>query len=298
MDVTKDSNSKMDTTEWLQRFFEIQDATCSLEEDDWPELERMVLEGTRLIPDSLPVDTTKMTWISELIAELQRQQVIIARIHDATGPDTDSTDIALRAMFLSFGFPEADILTLIIRAQTVADTHLMWESMEDQFGVMRVRPFRPAELCDGIHVTDEIVVKRKNRGDKSRSIRDQSEIQRFSHTELTPKNGYTLLFTPQAWDCALAPAMRHTELHYERWSYKQYEMERIDDSNQIMDMPPDIAEECAAYEKAIKGQHLWPRGYKLFRQPDGRVALISFGKFGAWDGTTIEFPWGDRVTPP
>jgi len=269
----------MDSSQWLERFPQIASGI---------EMVTMIQEGARIMADLMSID--------ELGEELRRQQAIIASLHDAE-ENTQSIDTALRDMFLSFGFPEADIPRLIIRAQTCADTHLVWESMEDQFGSSRVAPFRPAELCDGIHHGDEVVVKRKNNTGTNRSIRDQSEIQRFSHTELTPKNGYTLLFTPQAWDCALAPAMRHTELHYERWSYKQYEMEKIDVSNQILDMPPDIAEECAAYEKAIKGQHLWPRGYELFRQPDGRVALISFGKFGTWDGTTIEFPWGEKVVP-
>jgi hypothetical protein len=272
----------MDSSQWLERFPQIASGI---------EMVTMIQEGARIMADLMSVD--------ELGEELRRQQALIARLHNAATRNNQPTEDALHAMFLSFGTPEADIPRLIIRAQTCGDTQLVWESMEVQYGARRVAPFRQAELCDGIHHGDEVVIKRKNRGhDKTWGIKDQCQIQRFAHEHLTPKNGFTLLYTPQAWYCALAPAMfPNPELYYQNNSHKQYEMERIDVSNQILDMPPDIAAECAAYEKAVKGESLWPRGYELFRQPDGRVALISFGRFGRWDRTTIEFPWGEKQVP-
>jgi len=250
----------MDSSQWLERFPQIASGI---------EMVTMIKEGARIMADLMSVD--------ELGEELRRQQAIIARLHDAE-ENTPSIDTALHAMFLAFGFPEADIPALIIRAQTCGDTHLVWESMEDQFGSSRVAPFRP-ERCDGIHLTDEVVVKRKNYTSQGRSIRDQCEIQRFAHAHLTPKNGYTLLFSPQAWNCALAPAMRpNPELHYERLSYKQYEMEQIDVSDPVT--ADVVAAELAAFTAAAEEQHILIRDVELFRQPDGRIALISFGRCG------------------
>ena len=256
MGVAKDSNStRMDSAQWLKRFPQIASGT---------EMVTMIQEGARIMTDLMSVD--------ELGAELQRQQAIIAALQPI------DTDAALHAMFLAFGFSEADIPALIIRAQTCGDSHLVWESMEDQFGSSRVAPYRP-ERCDGIHLTDEVVVKRKNYTSQGRSIRNQCEIQRFAHAHLTPKNGYTLLFSPNAWNCALAPAMRHTELYYERLSNQQYEMEQIDVSDPVT--ADVVAEELAAFTAAAKEQHILIRDVELFRQPDGRIALISFGRCGS-----------------
>lgn len=245
----------MDSAQWLKRFPQIASGT---------EMVTMIQEGARIMTDLMSVD--------ELGAELQRQQAIIAALQPI------DTDTALHAMFLAFGFSEADIPALIIRAQTCGDSHLVWESMENQFGSRRVAPFRP-ERCDGIHLTDEVVVKRKNYTSQGRSIRNQCEIQRFAHAHLTPKNGYTLLFSPNAWNCALAPAMRHTELYYERLSNQQYEMEQIDVSDPVT--ADVVAEELAAFTAAAKEQHILIRDVELFRQPDGRIALISFGRCGS-----------------
>jgi len=276
--LLKTVTPRMNSSQWLERFPQIAGGT---------EMFIMIQEGAHIMADMMSVD--------EMGAELRRQHAIITSLHDAAIEKKRPIEDALREMFLSFGIPEADIPRLVIRAQTCADTQLVWESMEVQYGSSRVAPFRPAELCDGIHHGDEVVIKRKNGTGKTWSIKDQCEIQRFSAEHLTPKNGFTVLYTPQAWNCRLAPAMYpNPELYHQTNSDKQYEMEKIDVSNQILDMPADIAVECARYEKAVNGQRLWPRGYELFRQPDGRVALISFGRFGRWDGTTIEFPWGEK----
>jgi hypothetical protein len=40
-------------------------------------------------------------------------------------------------------------------------------------------------------------------------------------------------------------------------------------------------------------QNIFPCDYELYRQTNGRVALIDFDKFAEWrDDGTVVFPWG------
>ena len=94
------------------------------------------------------------------------------------------------------------------------------------------------------------------------------------------KEGFHTLFVPRAWDA-------------ERFQYK---MDRIS-----VDMPLEVFDakthpvfaELTTFYKIAKKHHVFPADYELYIQPDGRVAMVDFDKFGLW-GTTGEvlFPWG------
>ncbi len=125
-------------------------------------------------------------------------------------------------------------------------------------------------------------LKRKQRG-KTRSAANQMSIQQWCHALLTPGNGYKILFTPAA-----KPAN----------SEHAYNMEEIDPSNQIMKV------EDAALEKEVvrffraalrHGQLMYD--IELYRQPDGRVAVLDFDKVGDVKEDTVSFPPSSRTMP-
>jgi hypothetical protein len=209
-------------------------------------------------------------------------------------PPNDPTYIALQQMFKSFGFSVDEIPNLVERtgifepwdyelsrvSYEYYDINILWESMAREFGSSRVEPFRPPETYGVYHTPQpSTVIKRVNWSGLQLNARDQCEIQRFASEHLNPENGFNILCAPHAWECSLlSPLIPKTELYYEERSCFQFEMGKIDVSSPLTTIPPEVAAECAAFTKLLKAQHIILRDYELYRQPDGRIAMISFGR--------------------
>jgi hypothetical protein len=141
----------------------------------------------------------------------------------------------------------------------------------------------------------DVVIKRihrcQSRGTRSKchNADEQCKIQMWASDLLKPVNGFTVLFTPRAWLT-------------DSTSEREYAMERIDCSTEIN--PCELSESQEAgelrlfYEKA-KSVGIYPCDYELYRQPDGRLALIDFDKFARWNQKEeIVFPWGAVISNP
>jgi len=131
-----------------------------------------------------------------------------------------------------------------------------------------------------------VVIKRvykragPHRMTKSHRAPTQCAIQSFAHSICTEANGYSTLYVPRAW----SPTAH------------QYKMERIDTDTQLMNEGIPV-EELKKFYRDMKEEGVFPCDYELYKQPDGRVALIDFDKFGRWlsDGT-VSLPWGQIIT--
>jgi hypothetical protein len=117
---------------------------------------------------------------------------------------------------------------------------------------------------------------------KSHRAPAQCKLQAWAHSILTQANGYTALYVPRSWS---------PELH-------QYKMERINTDIPLTNEDVPEIELKKFYSKA-RSQGIFPCDYELYKQPDGRVAMIDFDKFGDWlsDGTVV-FPWGQVLKRP
>lgn len=143
--------------------------------------------------------------------------------------------------------------------------------------------------CGKIVPTEDeaVVIKRvhRHRGPHKRTSSHrapaQCRIQQWAHGLLTPKNGFKKLFVPRAWD---------PEEH-------QYKMERIDCLVPVNHS--EIAQELKMFYAMAGQQNIFPCDYELYRQTNGRVALIDFDKFAEWrDDGTVVFPWGQVLENP
>ena len=143
--------------------------------------------------------------------------------------------------------------------------------------------------CGKIIETDDpkVVIKRVHRH-KGPHIRTSSHrapaqcrIQQWAGSILTPTNGFKQLFVPRAW----AP-----EAH-------QYTMERIDCLVPVKHS--EVANELKMFYARAAAESIFPCDYELYRQTNGRVALIDFDKFAEWrtDGSVL-FPWGLVIEHP
>jgi len=119
-----------------------------------------------------------------------------------------------------------------------------------------------------------VVIKRIRRhARKSHSAQRQCELQQWASELLKPANGFAELWAPRAW----APEPR------------QFRMERIDCSVELE--PTDVPELKRFYQLAREAG-IFPCDYELYRQKDGRVALVDVDKFGQWHQGKVVFPWG------
>jgi hypothetical protein len=137
-------------------------------------------------------------------------------------------------------------------------------------------------------------IKRRQAGGNRSKCHDagkQCEIQSWTSALLRPVNGFSLLFTPRAWHQASSTG---------ETDKRAYAMERIDCSTEVNpgelnSESPELAELRLFYEKS-KAAGIYPCDYELYRQPDGRLGLIDFDKFGSWteteNGDEVVFPWG------
>lgn len=138
--------------------------------------------------------------------------------------------------------------------------------------------------CGKIYETSdsEVVIKMVKRGHrKSHGAREQCRIQSKISQILCEGNGFSLLFAPRAWGA--------TE--------KEYSMDRIDCSRPVDILCNDIDgldRELAMFYMKAMAYEIFPCDYELYLQPDGRVALIDFDKFGIWNSDgSVEVPWGE-----
>lgn len=133
-----------------------------------------------------------------------------------------------------------------------------------------------------------VVIKRiyKKRGPtrrlRSYRARDQYRLQTWAES-VTAK--YKVLYVPKPSDP----------------EENQYKMKRIDVSTRIemsdIDSVPDLRRELQQFYRKGRSLGIYPQDFELYKQPDGRVAMVDFDKFGIWntDGS-VEFPWGLRWT--
>lgn len=87
------------------------------------------------------------------------------------------------------------------------------------------------------------------------------------------------LFVPKAWD-----AQRF-----------QYKMDRIQVEKplEVLDAKDHpVFEELKLFYKIAKRAGFFPADFELYIQPDGRIAMVDFDKFGVWRHQQIVFPWG------
>ena len=77
----------------------------------------------------------------------------------------------------------------------------------------------------------------------------------------------------------------------------QYKMERIDCLVPVKHS--EVAGELKMFYAMAGRQNIFPCDYELYKQQDGRVAMIDFDKFAEWreDGTVV-FPWGQVLENP
>ena len=115
-------------------------------------------------------------------------------------------------------------------------------------------------------------------------IETQLAIQNWSASILKPENGFKLLFTPAARES----------------SYKNsYEMEEINNEHPIDTITsPELQKEIELYFKYAYAANYYPSDFELYEQPDKRVALLDFDKFGILSKTnkTVIFPYRGTVS--
>ena len=78
-------------------------------------------------------------------------------------------------------------------------------------------------------------------------------------------------------------------------------MERIDCTRYVDPLnhgeTTDLNKDLHILYMKARAYEIFPCDYELYLQPDGRIALIDFDKFGVWqsDGS-VETPWGETWT--
>jgi len=121
--------------------------------------------------------------------------------------------------------------------------------------------------------------KRAHQNSCSLNAEQQARKQEWARS-LCYREGFTLLFVPRAWDAEPF----------------QYKMDRIqvDKPLEVLEAKTHaVFEELVAFYKAAKRYNIFPADYELYIQPDGRVAMVDFDKFGMWSPTgDVLFPWG------
>ena len=157
--------------------------------------------------------------------------------------------------------------------------------------------------CGKILETEQVgvVVKRIHRhisrGSQPKGLgaKAQCAMQEWASALLTEVNGFSVLFTPRAW------------LDSEKDSDKnEYSMRRIDCSDEInpcaLPVRSSEGRELRLFYEKAQVDGIFPCDYELYRQSDGRIALIDFDKFGRWKqgsgGDEVILPWGATIFDP
>jgi hypothetical protein len=126
-------------------------------------------------------------------------------------------------------------------------------------------------------------LKRKAKKSNSHSAVKQIEIQQWSSKTLNPENGYKLLFTPEA----RVNANKNSIL-----------MKEVDTSKPIHKIKDaGLVKEILAYFAAAKKSGYYPSDFELYEQPDGRIALLDFDKYGILTGSKrrASFPFRGAI---
>jgi hypothetical protein len=114
-------------------------------------------------------------------------------------------------------------------------------------------------------------------------------MQQWCSKLLTPSNGFSVLFTPQAWATGSAE--------------REYAMEQINCSSELSplaaaaDAESSEATELKLFYEKAQAAGIFPCDYELYRQPDGRIALIDFDKFSQFANGEVTLPWGATMRP-
>jgi hypothetical protein len=127
-------------------------------------------------------------------------------------------------------------------------------------------------------IVNKIVHRSKNKTHFINSLRapQQYHLQKLC-SSITQT--YSTLFVPKVYS----------------YDTNSYRMERIDVSQYIH--PNDVdTDELINFYNDCKKYNIYPADFELYKQPNGKIALIDFDKFGVYiNDTTIEFPWGERL---
>lgn len=113
----------------------------------------------------------------------------------------------------------------------------------------------------------DAVVKVAKRGVRGNlGIREQYKMHMHVRAVLDCGE-YNILYTPRPMGCL----------------GNSYKMERIDDSEMLsgpdLECWPALVEELARFYRDMGARGVVPNDFELYRQADGRVALIDFDKF-------------------
>jgi hypothetical protein len=117
---------------------------------------------------------------------------------------------------------------------------------------------------------------------RKRTVKTQLRLQRFMQRTCV-KLQCQLLYVPYAWG---------------NGQMREYFMTRVDDSCplSLANLDPNVQEELASVHRYCFKAGIFPADFELFQQPDGRIAMLDFDKFGMWhsDGS-VRFPWGHTL---
>jgi hypothetical protein len=142
-----------------------------------------------------------------------------------------------------------------------------------------------ARIFEYAHFPSHYVVKQQKRQARSSTHPPnfQQKIQQWSYQIVQPPNFQTLR-VPAAFEISTSPKAT------------AYVMERIDTSEEeLLDhplVPQQLVKELLLYYFLCSQQGYFPNDYEIYKQPDGKYALVDFDKFGIFlTREKIEFPF-------
>ncbi len=125
-----------------------------------------------------------------------------------------------------------------------------------------------------ISIDNGFVIKKIKRRINTRSIKDQFMVHNLVYKVLNADK-YKLLYTPKPIELS---------------NDNSYKMEIIIDWNMITcdDYDNNLTKEIKQFYIDMKAYNIFPNDFELFLQPNGKVALIDFDKFGKYYDDTFE----------
>lgn len=145
-----------------------------------------------------------------------------------------------------------------------------------------------ARIYEYAHYPTHYVVKQQKRAARSSTHPPnfQQKIQQWSHQIVQSPNFQTLR-VPAAFEISTSPKAT------------AYVMERIDTSQPEhlnKGAPQQLVKELLLYYFLCSQQGYFPNDYEIYKQPDGRYALVDFDKFGIFiTHEKIEFPYNQII---
>ena len=143
-----------------------------------------------------------------------------------------------------------------------------------------------ARIFEYAHFPAHYVVKQQKRQARGSTHPPnfQQKIQQWSYQIVQPPNFQTLR-VPAAFEISTSPKAT------------SYVMERIDTSQpenleNVQNVPQQLIKDLFLYYFLCSRQGYFPNDYELYKQPDGKYALVDFDKFGIFiSSEKIEFPY-------